>query len=747
MQPQPEDAKTLTPGNEDLFGPWAAEAGLRLLDHGCMLSAGQRLGPYLIEARLGKGGMGEVYAAVDARLNRRIALKILNTAFSRDEAWQARFASEARMIANLTHPNICTVHDVGEHQGVDWLVMELLEGETLTSRLERGPLPSSEVSQLALALSSALEYAHTRGVVHRDLKPSNLMLTPWGIKLLDFGIAWDATEAGEVVRGGTQDYEAPEQRTGQPDARSDLYSFGVVLFETLTGRRPTPNDSSATGIKGVDNDLARVVLRCLPHDPARRWQTAAELRQALEATVKHQSARIRRNWIAAGMAMFILAASAAGFTAWSDAHRIRSLAVLPFEAESPDRTPAFFTDQITEDLIGRLRKARGLKVVSFESVAKLRGVHKSAADLARELHVDAIVGGTVRHSADELRLQVTLMPSSGGPPMLKTEQSRSVSEVPRLLSEVSRRLAGRLGVQISASIAEHDATHSVSEAAWAKYARGRQMCAAIFAGRFEGMPPDEASRRAVDEINDSIRLDREFAAAHAALAACLWNRFLVGFDSPSDSAPRIRNAALRAIALDRSLGEPFAITGAIRRDYDWDWESAEADFKTAIRLEPGSALAHTQYAIFLDAMGRFQEGIAEARRGAELDPTSGISRGVVPWSTLAAGDLEAAARQYRTITESHADDGPDWAQLTFVLRKLGRNHECAQAYAKARAIYPPETDHLMDTWLMGEMIVEAGADAAARVAAFWRAEARRRYVDPYNIGGHACCAWKRSPRV
>ena len=317
------------------------------------LRSGTRLGPYEIEAPLGAGGMGEVYRARDTRLDRTVAVKMLPARVSKDPRLQRRFEREARALAGLSHPRICTLHDVGNEDGVQFLVMELLEGETLAERLERGALPLDQVLEAGIGIADALDAAHRRGVVHRDVKPGNVMLMRSGVKLLDFGLARDTavvaastptemsatatrhaaiTAEGTIV--GTLHYMAPEQLEGrEADARSDLFSLGVMLYEMLTGTRPFKGNSKAGLIAAVltgepapivarraevPASLSRVVHRCLAKDPDDRWQSARDVMLELawianagalddspEPTVKR--GRVRE-WIAWGLALASLVA-------------------------------------------------------------------------------------------------------------------------------------------------------------------------------------------------------------------------------------------------------------------------------------------------------------------------------------------------------------------------------------------------------------------------------------------------------
>src|SRR5215469_7041927 len=278
------------------------------------LTPGIRLGPYEVVEPLGAGGMGEVYRARDTRLERTVAIKILPAHLSSDPGRKQRFEREAKTISGLNHPNICVLYDVGAQDGVDYLVMEFVEGETLAKRLEKGPLPLEQVLKLGGQIADAMDKAHRSGVVHRDLKPGNIMLTPVGAKLLDFGLAKPAprmaslatltatkndsplTEEGTVV--GTFQYMSPEQVEGKDlDGRSDIFSLGAVLYEMLTGQRAFQGKSQLTVASAILEKepapvssikpmtppaLDHAIRRCLSKEPERRWQSAADLAGELQ---------------------------------------------------------------------------------------------------------------------------------------------------------------------------------------------------------------------------------------------------------------------------------------------------------------------------------------------------------------------------------------------------------------------------------------------------------------------------------
>ena len=480
---------------------WATAAPL--FQDGSEIGRGTDLGPYRIEEPLGAGGMGEVFRATDTRLNRAVAIKVLPTRVAIDQQMRARFAREARAVAALTHPHICRLYDVGRHGQVDYLVMECLEGETLAARLADRPLPLELALTFAIEIAGALDHAHREGVVHRDLKPANIMLTASGAKLLDFGLAKfgpvaaasitaemtrpgtsvdlarqsvpEHTEGQDplVTRGGailgTVRYMAPEQIEGREvDARSDLFAFGAVLHEMLTGKRAFDGDSAisvrtailerepppvSTLEPLVPRDLDSIVRRCLAKNPDERWQTAGdvllELKRVYERNIKSRTHRRQPwRWIAAGLIAAIM-----GLTTWlfvvgfepqssiSPPSPIRSIAVLPLENLSGNPEQDYFADGTTEQLIAELAKVGSLRVISPGSVMQYRKTRKPTPTIVRELEVDALIEGSVARAGDKVRITAKLVKGDTGEVKWAKSYERDLRDVLALQSEVARSIS------------------------------------------------------------------------------------------------------------------------------------------------------------------------------------------------------------------------------------------------------------------------------------------------------------------
>ena len=661
---------------------WAAAASL--FDDESTLGAGTALGPYRIERPLGAGGMGAVFRAIDTRLNRPVAIKVLPTGVALDPEMRTRFALEARAIAALTHPHICTLYDVGRQDDIDFLVMECLEGDTLAARLAAGRLPVEQALAYAIEIASALDHSHRQEVLHRDLKPGNIMLTAGGAKLLDFGLAKVLAVASRSARdrdvssndtaraGGASDtddersaddqeqltrhgtligtirYMAPEQLDGQDaDARSELFSFGVVLFEMLTGARAFDGDGAA-GLRAAILDdepppvsrleplvpptLDEIVRRCLDKNPGQRWQRAGDvlraLRQASEAfTTTHTRAaqsgytigRASR-WAAGFLAVTLTAATAwvmaGGLQHWrttTAAGRIRSLAVLPLENLSDAEDQEHFADDMTEQLIADLATVDGLRVISRTSVMHYKAVRKPVPVIARELRVDAIIDGTVVQAGGRLRITTRLVSGATGDVLWAQAFERDLKDMLSLQSDVASSITNTMDRTMERpQVTRPKRVRAVDPAVH------RQV---LLARHHAAKGTEEGLRTAVEFFTRAIAADPGHAAAHAGLAEAYTE--LSGFYvDPRQAMPKAKHAAETAIHLDDALAEAHAALGYVQLVYEWDGPAAATALRRALYLNPTLATARLNYAAYLSTQARHEDAVREVRRAVDLDPVS-----------------------------------------------------------------------------------------------------------------------------
>ncbi len=621
---------------------------------------GQRLGHYRIVEKIGAGGMGEVYRAHDERLERDVALKVLPAGTLADEQARKRFRKEALALSKLNHPHIATVFDFDTQDGTDFLVMELVEGVTLSDKLAVGPLPEKEISRLGGQVAEALEEAHEQGVVHRDLKPGNIKVTPKGqVKILDFGIAkllrpvsaTATTESFTETQGvvGTLPYMAPEQLRGQAvDARTDIWALGVLLYEAARGERPFQGQTGyelssailreAPAPLPVPGALRAVIERCLEKEPGERYQRASEVRAVLEALQSEiapvpAASRRRRS---------------SGRVRRVGRRRIRVLAVLPLENLSGDPEQDYFTDGMTEALIADLAKIGALRVISRTSVMQYKGARKPLPEIARELNVDAVVEGSVLRVGERARITAQLIEATTDQHLWAESYERDLHDVLTLQREVARAIAQEIKITLTPREKAHLASaRAVHPEALELYLKGRYHW---------NRRTQEGFDRSIEYFQQALELDANYALAYAGLAdtyasLAIWGRLPI-----KAVLPKAKAAALKALELDNTLGEAHAVLAYLASTYEWDWSTAEREYKRAIDLSPSDATVHYMYAWnFLHPMGRHKESVAEARRARELDPLSipinvGLGR-----LYHRAGQYENAIEEYRKALELDPD--------------------------------------------------------------------------------------------
>jgi serine/threonine protein kinase/tetratricopeptide (TPR) repeat protein len=653
------------------------------------LAVGTRLGPYEVLGLIGAGGMGEVYQAKDTRLDRTVAIKVLPSAMASDPGRRARFEREAKTIAGLTHPHICTLHDVGEYTGSTFLVMEHLVGETLAARLQRGALPLEQALGVATEIAEALDAAHKQGVIHRDLKPGNVMLTKSGVKLLDFGLAKLVSEAsaaevpttaggfstGAGALLGTAGYMSPEQVRGEAlDARTDLFSLGVVLYEMTTGRRPFTGDSSVALLASILGDtpppvttlnprlpqqLDRIIRHGLAKTPDRRYQTSRDLRNDLEE-LKHEidagdvmagsspgpraGPRRERAWLPAvavvAAAVAILAAAGILSRQRVSSDR-RSIAVLPLKNLSANPENEYFSDGITEDIIAQLSKLGDLRVIAATSVQHYKNSGKTVPEIGRELGVATLLEGSVRRAGDRVRIVSELVDARTSQQLWAETYDRDLRDIFAIQTEVSRSIAVALKGELSPAESARLEAPARDVDAFNLYLKGRYY--------WNERTPD-GLKKAIDYFQQAIAKDPTYALAYAGLADSYNLLAQYGINPAEDVRPRAKEAATRALALDPTLAEAH-VSQALIEHAEFGWAAAEAEYRRAIDLNPSYATAHHWYANYLSQLGRFDEAVAEIKRAQQLDPLSiGINTAFGAVLYLARRNDEAVA-QLRTTLE------------------------------------------------------------------------------------------------
>ncbi|HMA29575.1 MAG TPA: protein kinase [Thermoanaerobaculia bacterium] len=669
------------------------------------LSPGVRLGPYEILAVLGAGGMGEVYRARDPRLNRDVALKVLPEDFLEGEERKGRFEREARLLAALNHPGIAAVYSFEEIPGPPSsssstaarhiLVMELVEGFDLAERLASGPLSLEETLSLARQIAGALSAAHEKGIVHRDLKPANVRVMHDGrVKILDFGLAkaeakaagadTDAptaskhTQAGVVL--GTVGYMSPEQARGLPvDKRTDIWAFGCVLYEMLTGRRAFEGDSAPDTMAAIlrgEADLSRMppgtpsrlvslLRRTLQKDPSKRLRDIADALPDLEETPAGEGRAGRQvPWFSIAAAAAAVAVLAAGGV-WLARGRggspgassagasvvVPSIAVLPFTNLSDDKAQEYFSDGLSEELMGLLAKAKELHVTGRTSSFAFKGKTEDLRTIGRKLNVATVLEGSVRRSGDEIRVSTQLVNVADGYQIWAETYNRKMTEIFAVQDEIAGAVVAALKVRLLRKEPPVTSRHRTSNPeAYNQFLLGRQF--------FNRASPEDF-RRSREAYRKAIMLDPGYAAAWAGLAIA--EMFVADFAETAAERDQGNRSALsaadKAISLDPELGEAFAARGFLRSGIAWDWGGARADFDRALSLQPGDSDTQWRYGEFLASCGRLAEAVAATRKAADLDPLSAPAWTFLGIHLQESGQFEEARKALARAVEINPEFG------------------------------------------------------------------------------------------
>jgi serine/threonine-protein kinase len=757
----------------------------------------ENISHYRILSKLGAGGMGEVYLAEDTRLDRKVAIKFLPPDSVADERASKRLIREAQAAAKLDHPNICAIHEVAEEDNRTFIVMQYVEGETLSSRIKRKSLELRETLDLAAQVADALTHAHWRGIIHRDIKPQNIMITARGqVKVLDFGLAkvvqerplLDSleeteslfTQPGMIV--GTLPYMSPEQVRGENlDARSDIFSFGAVLYEMVSRMQPFAAENAAATIssiltheppplarysRDVPAELERIVSKALRKDCEERYQTVKDLlidlrdfKQELEFAAKlertaptkstadeaaavttvqnaqtissaeYLAGEIKNHKVAALAALLVLTIGIAAlyyFTRGNVLNKqtnnetINSIAVLPFANAAQDPNAEYLSDGITESLINRLSQLSGLKVMSSGSIFRYKGKEQDAQKVGNELNVRVVLTGSIKQIGDQLVINVRLDDVQDSHRIWGEQYVRKFADVLGVQSDIAQEVSTNLRVKLTGADERQLAK---------RYTDNVEAYQLYLKGQYEwNKHTQEDLQKSIEYYNQALEKDPNYALAYYGLSGCygvLGNNYLL----PNEAFPKAKAYAAKALAIDETLAEAHVAMGAVRLFYDWDWTEAEKELKRAQTLDPNNVTAHQLYGDWLEIMGRFDETKAERKRALELDPLS-LAQNMVTGATFYfAGQYTEAIEQLEKTINLEPHLYPAYYLLGPAYEQKKMYREAIETYQKGMT---QAERHPQLIAALGHAYALTGErDKARKTLDELREMSKRRYISPY----------------
>jgi len=738
---------------------------------------------YRLISQIGSGGMGVVYKAEDLKLGRHVALKFLPEELVNDFQVLSRFRREARLASALNHSSICTIYEIDEVDGQTFIAMEFLEGQSLDRLINGKPLQIKHVLDFGIQIADALDAAHREGLIHRDIKPANIFVTHrQQAKILDFGLAKlipqpDVSSGHSSVPTasvedvlslpgavmGTAMYMSPEQVRGEElDSCTDLFSFGTVLYEMITGRRPFSGATSGAITDAilhatptapvrlnpvVPAELEQIISKALEKDRRLRYQNAADIRtdlarlkwkSGIEQNVPHRTATVRHLALSTPVMLFavvtlavVIALVFANPVQWREhlfgrsSPRVHTLAVLPLQNLSGDQSQDYFADGMTEALTTELARSESLQVISRSSSMAYKNTDKPLPVIARELHADAIIEGSVQRSGDRVRVTAQLIRAATDNHLWAETFERDFHDILALEDDVASAVAGQVQVRMGGPIPLPLArTHAIAPEAYDTYLKANFY--------FDQLD----LQKSIDYYNQAVKLDPNYAPAYAHMAQAY---FFLGFFSaipPKQAWGKVKALAILATEKDARLPEAHASLALAKLHYDWDFAGAEQEFKRALELNPSNADIRHEYAHYLMAMGRLLESAEQSKLAVELDPVDDNLTDCLCWHSFAARQYEDSIHMARDFLARVPDDMWEWAILGWDYEQKGMHDQAIASFKKAVELTKNNAPLLTSFFVagLGHAYAVAGRRSDAETVLQELLErARQSYVSPFDI--------------